>query len=54
MSGHRRELQTMMPLSMLKLSIGKPAICHARTFTASPSVDDNENTAEHGILRATH
>jgi len=52
-SGQRREFDTMMPLSMLKLSIGRPAICHARIFTGSPRVTLSENTEEQGIFLAT-
>jgi len=54
MSGHRRELVTMMPLSTLKLSTGRPAICQARTVTALPSVALSEKCDEHGICSPTH
>jgi hypothetical protein len=54
MSGQRLELDTMMPLSMLKLSIGKPAICHARILTGSPRTAFSEKTGEHGIFLDTH
>ena len=52
MSGQRRELETMMPLSMLKLSTGRPAIVQARIFTGSPRVAFRENVSEQGMLRA--
>ena len=54
MSGQRRELETMIPLSILKESTGKPAICHARIMTASPRVALREKTVEHGISFAIH
>ena len=54
MSGQRRELETIIPLSVLKLSTGSPAICQARTLTASPRIALSENTLEHGIFFAMH
>jgi len=54
MRGQRREFETMIPLSMLKLSTGSPAMCHARILTASPSVVLSENIAEHGIALLMH
>jgi len=54
MSGQRLEFETMMPLSMLKLSTGRPAICHALMSTASPSVALSENVGEHGIFLSMH
>ena len=49
MRGHRLALLTIIPLSMEKVSIGRPATCQLRIFTGSPSVAINENTFEHGI-----
>ena len=54
MTGQRLELDTMIPLSVLKLSTGNPAICQARTLTASPRIALRENTLEHGIFFAMH
>ena len=54
MSGQRRELDTIIPLSVLKLSTGNPAICQARTLTASPRIALSENTLEQGIFFAIH
>jgi len=54
MSGQRREFDTMIPLSMLKLSTGRPAICHARILTASPRIALSENVLELGIFFETH
>ena len=53
-SGQRRELDTMIPLSMLKLSTGRPAICQARTLTASPRTALREKTLEQGIFFERH
>mmetsp|Transcript_47092 Transcript_47092/g.87775 ORF Transcript_47092/g.87775 Transcript_47092/m.87775 type:complete len:268 (-) Transcript_47092:1348-2151(-) len=36
-SGQRRALETMMPFSVDTMSLGRPAICHARTLTGSDS-----------------
>ncbi len=53
-SGQRRELFTMIPLSIEKASTGKPAICQARILTGSPRVLVNENVSEQGIFLALH
>lgn len=53
-NGQRRELSTIMPLSTENASTGKPAICHALIFTASPKVLVNEGVSEHGIFFALH
>ena len=48
-SGQRRALATMMPLSVLKLSLGRPAMPHSRIRTGSPSDATSENLAERGM-----
>ena len=50
MSGHLLELDTMMPLSTLKLSTGRPAMFQSRIFTGSPRVAASEKVCEHGIF----
>jgi len=54
MRGQRREFDTMMPLSMLKLSTGRPAICHMRILTGSPRVALREKTLEQGMPFSKH
>ena len=49
MSGQRRALLTMMPLSVEKLSTGKPAICQSRIITGLPRVASSVNPSVHGI-----
>ena len=43
---HLRELSTMTPLSTEKLSVGKPAMFHARILIGSPSTLLNEKSFE--------
>lgn len=50
MSGHRRALATMMPFSVEKESLGRPAICHSRILTGSPRMVVRENLAVWGML----
>jgi len=38
-----------IPLSTEKLSVGSPAIFHARIATGSPNVSLNENTSDRGM-----
>jgi len=49
MSGQRRALLMMIPLSTEKASVGSPAIFQLRIFTGSPSVALREKSSEHGI-----
>ena len=48
-SGHRRALSIMMALSMLKVSLGRPAMTHARTWRGS-----NGYVSMWQILKYTH
>ena len=58
MSGQRRALATMMPLSIEKESLGRPAMPQARILTASPRLSMREKRAERGMpilaLLSTH
>lgn len=54
MRGQRRDLLTMMPLSTLKASIGKPAMFQARIATGSPSVALRVKCLEQGIVFFWH
>ena len=45
---HLRELATMTPLSMEKLSRGRPAIFQAWILMGSPRTLVSENFCEHG------
>jgi len=49
MSGQRRALLMMMPLSTEKASVGRPAMFQLRIFTGSPSVAFSEKSSEHGM-----
>lgn len=49
MTHHLRELLTMTPLSMEKLSVGRPAMFHARILMGSPSVLLREKSSEDGM-----
>ena len=40
----------MTPLSMEKVSVGRPAMFQALILIGSPRVLLNENSSEHGIL----
>lgn len=42
MRGQRRALAMMMPFSMLKLSLGNPAMSQSRTRSGSPRTVDKE------------
>ena len=53
-NGQRLELSTIIPLSTENASTGRPAICHARIFTGSPSVALNEKLSEQGIFLFLH
>ena len=53
-SGQRRALAIMMPLSMLKLSLGNPAMPHSRIATGSPRHLMRENLAEDWIPASLH
>jgi hypothetical protein len=48
-SGHRRDLLTMMPFSTLKASMGRPAMFHALMATGSPKVKLSEKIFEQGM-----
>ena len=48
--GGRTHLMTM-PLSMEKLSLGRPAMFHSLILTWSPSVALRENSSEQGMPR---
>jgi len=41
--------ERMIPFSMEKLSVGNPAMFHARVLTGSPKVWIREKSSEHGI-----
>ena len=47
---HLLELATMTPLSIEKLSRGKPKMFQAWIFIGSPKVLLSENSCEHGIF----
>ncbi len=47
---HRLELATITPLSIEKLSVGKPAIFQARILIGSPRFWLSENSFEHGMF----
>jgi len=49
MSGQRRALLMIMPLSTEKASVGSPAMFQLRIFTGSPSVALREKSSEHGM-----
>jgi len=49
MSGYRRALLMIMPLSTENASVGRPAMFQLRILTGSPSVAFIENSSEHGI-----
>ena len=48
---HLLELSTMTPLSTEKLSVGKPAIFHARILIGSPNILLSAKSWEQGIPR---
>jgi hypothetical protein len=58
MSGQRRAHVTIMPLSMEKESLGRPAIPQALILTGSPRVETRENLEDRGMPKwaalATH
>ena len=54
MSGQRRACAVMMPLSIEKVSLGRPSMFHERIATGSPSTSTSENLSEHGTLAAEH
>ena len=54
MSGHRLELDIMMPFSTEKESTGSPAMFQALILTGSPSVADTENDWEQGMFFSVH
>ena len=54
MSGQRRALEVMIPLSIEKLSFGRPSMFHERILTGSPKVSVRENLEEHGTCSSLH
>mmetsp|Transcript_27175 Transcript_27175/g.68385 ORF Transcript_27175/g.68385 Transcript_27175/m.68385 type:complete len:285 (+) Transcript_27175:3257-4111(+) len=54
MSGQRRALAIMMPLSMEKLSLGSPWMAHSRILTGSPSASCRLKTLEEGMPFSLH
>ena len=53
-SGHRRALSTIIPLSTENESTGRPAMFHARILTGLPRVEFRENDSEQGIFFTLH
>ena len=49
MSGHRLELDVMIPLSTENESTGNPSIFHALILTGSPRVALREKVSEQGM-----
>lgn len=49
-----RPSQEDSPIARTYLSAGRPAICHSRIMTASPSVLDMENGSEMGMAFSLH
>lgn len=47
---HRRELLTMTPLSMEKVSVGRPAMFHALILMGSPRVLLREKSSDDGMF----
>ncbi len=52
MSGHRLLSNSIIALSMLKLSLGSLSMTHPRILTASPSVVSSLKFSLHGIFFA--